>query len=286
LTLAVPSISSVQESTIEIDDAPEMEVIGVSKTVVIKKHAKAVFVFGGDVVVEGRVDGDVGVIGGNVIQKEGGSIGGDVIVIGGGYRPEAVKPLRDAGKQTLVFGIFEDELRELGSDPTSILSPSLSPAFFAQRILSVLFWFAVAFAFSYIAPGAVSRAIVRTDLHTVRVAGFGLAGLITAVVIVIASLSFLPDYLGAVVWLMIFALLMLAYLFGRIVLQLYIGKWMQRRVWATRSYPDSVAILIGTVFWTLLLSIPYVWTLTLLALFAFGVGLVLTGRENRPQSHA
>ena len=110
--------------------------------------------------------------------------------------------------------------------------------------------------------------------------------MIAAVVIVIASLSFLPDYLGAVVWLMIFALLMLAYLFGRIVLQLYIGKWMQRRVWATRSYPDSVAILIGTVFWTLLLSIPYVWTLTLLALFAFGVGLVLTGRENRPQSHA
>ena len=33
---------------IEIDDAPEMEVIGVSKTVVIKRHAKAVFVFGGD----------------------------------------------------------------------------------------------------------------------------------------------------------------------------------------------------------------------------------------------
>ena len=77
-----------------------MEVIAFSKTVIVRKHAKAVFVFGGDVIVEGRVETDVGVIGGNVIQKEGSYIGGDVMVIGGAYRPESPTPLRTAGKET------------------------------------------------------------------------------------------------------------------------------------------------------------------------------------------
>ena len=122
------------ENTIEIQDMPEMEVIAFAKTVVIRKSAKAVFVFGGDVIIEGRVETDVGVIGGNIIQKDGAYIGGDVMAIGGAYRPESATPLREAGKETIVFGIFEEELRQLGQDPTQILSPSMTPAFFAQRV--------------------------------------------------------------------------------------------------------------------------------------------------------
>ena len=95
------------ENTIEIQDMPEMEVIAFAKTVVIRKSAKAVFVFGGDVIIEGRVETDVGVIGGNIIQKDGAYIGGDVMAIGGAYRPESATPLREAGKETVVFGIFE-----------------------------------------------------------------------------------------------------------------------------------------------------------------------------------
>ena len=43
---------------------------------------------GGDVIVEGVVEGDVATIGGSVIQKAGSRIGGDVIVLGGTYRSE------------------------------------------------------------------------------------------------------------------------------------------------------------------------------------------------------
>lgn len=158
------SFTQTAEDTIEIQDMPEMEVIAFAKTVIIRKHAKAVFVFGGDVIVEGRVEMDVGVIGGNVIQKEGAYIGGDVIAVGGAYKPEAASPLRAEGKETVVFGIFEEELRQMGQDPTQILSPHMTPAFFAQRVLSMLFWFVITIAFSTIAPGAVSRAIARTQL--------------------------------------------------------------------------------------------------------------------------
>lgn len=268
------------ENTIEIGDMPEMEVIAFSKTVIIRKHAKAVFVFGGDVIVEGRVEADVGVIGGNVVQRKEGYIGGDVIAIGGAYLPESSAPLRGPGKETVVFGIFEDELRQLGHDPTQILSPSMTPAFFAQRVLAVLFWFIVSLVFSTIAPGAVSRAIARTQLHSIKVAGYGLAGLILAVVGVIAAASVLPDYLSAIVWVMTFVLLVLAYVFGRVALQILSGKAIQRYLLPNRRHSESLAVLYGVVFWTALLSLPYVWTFVLLTLFAVGVGLVLTARSN------
>lgn len=256
-----------------------MEVIAFSKTVIIHGRAKAVFVFGGDVIVKGSVESDVGVIGGNVIQESGAYIGGDVIAIGGAYRPESTTPLRAEGKETVVFGIFEDELRQLGQDPAQVLSPSLTPAFFAQRVLSVLFWFVVTLVFSTIAPGAISRAVARTKLSTLKVAGFGLGGLILSVLGVIAAAGMLPGNLGAVVWVMTFVLLILAYCFGRVTLQILTGKFIQKHLFTNSKQPETFATLYGVVVWTLLLSLPYVWTLVLLTLFAAGIGLVLTARK-------
>lgn len=268
------------DQTIEIQDAPDMEVIAFSKTVVIKSRAKEVFVFGGDVIIEGRVEGDVGVMGGTIIQKEGAYIGGDVIAMGGAYRSESQQPLRAEGKQTVVFGIFEEEIRDLVKNPSQILSPPFTLAFFAQRVLLVLFWFVVTLIVTTIAPGAISRAIARTHLSAAKVAGLGLAGLIASLVLVIVSVSILPEYLSAVVWVMVFALLMLAYLFGRVTLQLSVGKMVQKYLFPNFKQNETIAILIGALIWTVLLSIPYLWTLAHLALFAAGVGLVLTARSN------
>ena len=267
------------ENTIEIQDMPEMEVIAFAKTVVIRKSAKAVFVFGGDVIIEGRVETDVGVIGGNIIQKDGAYIGGDVMAIGGAYRPESATPLREAGKETVVFGIFEEELRQLGQDPAQILSPSMTPAFFAQRVLAVLFWFVITLMLTTVAPGGVSRAIARTQLSSLKVAGFGLGGLIASIFTVIAAASLLPEYLSAIVWVMTFLLLMLAYVFGRVALQILVGKSIQKFLFPNRKHPESLAMLYGVIVWTALLSLPYVWTFVLLTLFAAGVGLVLTARN-------
>ena len=273
---------NADDQVLEINDAAAMQVIAVAKTVVIKKAAKDVFVFGGDVIVEGNVSGDVGVIGGTITQKEGAFIGGDVIVIGGAYKPDGLEPLRNADRETIVFGILEDELKELGQNPTSLLSPSFTPAFFAQRILSMLFWFVVSLGVATIAPGAVSRAIARTKLSGAKVAGLGLAGLIGSLILVVSAFSVLPDYLSVIVWLMVFALLMLAYVFGRVTLQLSIGKYIQKHFLSGYKQNETMAILIGVIVWTTLLSVPYVWTLALLSLFAAGVGLVITARNNLP----
>lgn len=272
--------TSSDNEDLEVNDSPEMSVIAVAKTVIVKHSAKDVFVFGGDVIIEGKVSGDVGVVGGKITQKEGAFIGGDVIVIGGAYKPDGLQPLRTEGKETIVFGILEDELRDLGRNPSSILSPSLTPAFFAQRILSALFWFVVTLGFATIAPGAVSRAIARTSLSPAKIAGLGLAGVIGSLLLVSTASTALPEYLSVIVWLMVVGLLMLAYLFGRVTLQLSIGKYVQKHFLPSYKANETVAILLGVVLWTVLLSLPYIWILAVLAVFAAGVGLVVTARNN------
>jgi hypothetical protein len=143
--LAFSQISQT-DNTIMVDDAPDMEVIAYGKTIIVRKQAKGVLSFGGDVIVEGKVYGDVASVGGSVIQREGAYIGGDVFSVGGAYKPESATPLREPGRETIMFAGYEEEIRGLAQNPTSLLSPSLSPAFFAQRLFSVLFWFVVSLA--------------------------------------------------------------------------------------------------------------------------------------------
>jgi hypothetical protein len=280
-TFAQPQISSdSDDQTMIIEDAPDMNVIAFGKTVIIRKRAKEVFAWGGDIIVEGRVEGDAATLGGSVIQKEGGYIGGAVIVIGGKYRPESNTPLRTEGKETVMIGAFEEEFREMGQNPSSIFAPSLTAAFVAQRALSALFWFVVTLVFATLAPGAVSRAISRFRLTTARILGIGAGAFIGTLIVVIAALRILPDWAGAVVGIMAFVLLMLSYGFGRVALQVSVGKFLQKRLLPQGKHTDSLAILMGVLFWTLVLSMPYVWTLAVFALFSAGVGLVLTARNN------
>lgn len=271
--------TSPDEKTLIVEDAPEMEVYALGKSVIVKKSAKGVLAFGGDIIVEGRVEGDVATIGGSVIQKENAYIGGDVIVFGGSYRTESQTPLRAPGKETVMFGAFEEELRDLAQNPTRIFAPSFTLAFLAQRLLSILFWFIVSLALTTLAPGAVSRAIARFQLSTLKVIAIGFLGFLVTTIGVIVSFSFLPDYLSVIFGLMVFGLLMLAYVFGRVALQVSFGKLLQKYFLSEKNQSETLAILIGVIVWTLLLSVPYVWTFALLALFAAGIGLVLTARS-------
>lgn len=270
-----------EENTVVVDDAPEMEVFSYGKTVIVKNRAKGVLAFGGDVIVEGTVYGDVAAIGGSVIQKEGAYIGGDVIILGGKYKPDSSAPLREAGRETVMYAGYEEELRDLSQNPASLFSPSFTLAFVAQRLLSVLFWFVVSLGLATIAPGAVSRAIARFQLSTVKVVAIGVAAFLATTIVVVGSLSVLPNYLSAVFGLMAFVLLMLAYVFGRVALHVSVGKLLQKYLLGEKNRSETLAILLGVVFWTILLSLPYVWTLALFVLFSAGIGLVLTARSQR-----
>jgi hypothetical protein len=178
-----------------------------------------------------------------------------------------------------MFAVLEDELRELGQNPSKLFAPELTPSFFAIRALSVLFWFIVSFLFATLAPGAVSRAIVRVHLSTLKVSAIGMLTLVLTIAGVMLAIEYLPNYIGASVFLMGLISLMLAFVFGRVALNLSVGKVIQKYIFRNGNRSETVAILLGVLFWTILLSIPYIWTFGVIALFVTGLGLVLTARS-------
>lgn len=276
-----PQIASPnEENTLIVESSPDMEIISFSKKVVVRNEAKGVLVFGSDVVVEGRVEGDVAAIGGSVIQRNGSYIGGDVIVVGGKYMPDSVEPMRGENKQTIIFAAYEDELRAFAQDPLQLFSPTFTVTFFALRLVLLLFWFLLSLGFTTIAPGAVSRAVVRLNLSSAKVVAVGFFTFLGVIVLLLATWKSAPNPVIAVVVGMSALSLSLAYVFGRVALQVAFGKLIQKHLLRDRNRSEALSVLFGAVAWTVLLSIPYLWPLAVLGLFSAGIGLVLTARSN------
>ncbi|MEO6588833.1 MAG: polymer-forming cytoskeletal protein, partial [Pyrinomonadaceae bacterium] len=235
---AQTSLSQPDEKTLVVEEATEMEIFAIGKTVIIKKSAKGVLSLGGDVIVEGRVEGDVATVGGSITQKEDAYIGGDVIILGGNYKHDRELPLRNAEKETVMVAVFEEELRNMSQNPAQILSPNWSWSFLAQRLLSVLFWFLISLGLTTIAPGAVSRAVSRFRISALKIFGLGVIGLFAMTFGVLAAVGYLPGYINAIVGLMALLILILTYVFGRVVMQAVTGKWIQRLIFSDKKQSE------------------------------------------------
>lgn len=272
--------TQTDENTVVIGDAKDNEVFSFGKNVIVREHAKGVLVFGGDAIIEGKVDGDVATIGGSIVQKETAFIGGDVIAFGGAYRPESKNPLRSEGKETVMYAGYEEELREAMKNPSQIFAPSWTLSFFTQRVLLLLFWFVISLGLTTIAPGAISRAVARFQLSTLKVVAFGMLGFLAMTIGVMLSLSFLPGYAYAIILIMAFLMMLVSFVFGRVALQVSVGKRLQKRFFPDRKHSETLALFVGTLVWTVLLSLPYVWVFALILLISASFGLILTARSN------
>lgn len=278
---AHPEITtSEDQGTVIVNDAPEQDVITFGKSVIVIKRAKGVLAVGGDITVEGGVVGDVATIGGNIVQKEGAYIGGEIIAIGGSYKPESSAPLREPGKQTIVLGVFEEELRNFGQNPTSIFAPSFSVGILAQRLLIALVWFVISLVFTTLAPGAVSRAVARVQISSLKIFAIGAVSFLLIATAIVSGSIMLPTYLSATIAFLGAVIVLLGFVFGRVVLQVSAGKLIQKHFLAGNNRSETLALLIGVLAWTLLLSLPYVWLIALFVIFSAGVGLVLTGKTS------
>jgi len=280
------AVTAVERPVVAGNDAPLVvdgesvgDVFGVGRAVVVRGSVqRGVMAFGGDVIVEGRVEGDVAAIGGSVRQREGSFIGGDVIVIGGAYHHGKSAPGRNPASKTVMIAGYEEELRDVARNPASLLTPRLTPAYFGQRLLSVLFWFILSLALTAISPGAVSRAAARLQLTSLRVAVIGLLGAVVFSFGGTVSLRLLPPAFGAVVGVMALLLLLVAYLFGRVVIHAATGRWLQRLLLREEKHSESVALLIGAAVWAVVLALPYVWPFFVAGLVVTSLGLALTAR--------
>jgi hypothetical protein len=262
-----------------VNGTSESDVFGWGQSVVVRGTIKrGVMAFGGDVIVEGTVEGDVATIGGSVIERDGAQVGGDVIVIGGSYRHGANAPGRNPARATVMFTGFELELRNVMRNPASLLAPQWSLTYLGSRVMAVLFWFIAALLLTAVTPGAVSRAVMRLQLTNVRVGIIGFVGSIVMTFGVVAGLSVLPTVIAALVGLAALILILLAYLFGRVAIQAATGQWLQRKFLGEKYRSESVALFIGTIFWAILLSLPYVWPFVGAGLLVASLGLALTAR--------
>ena len=267
------------DSPYVVEGASDTIVYSIGRSLRINGTAKnGAFALGGDVIVQGTVDGDVAAVGGSVIQLEGARINGDVMVIGGTYRPVDKVPLRSPGGQTIMYGGYEQELRTMIRNPKDLLSPRWSARSIGFRILAILFWFIVSMALTAAMPGTITRGITRLQLTSLRVALIGFLGAVAIGPGAILSLRYLPTPISAVVGLMAFLLILIAGLFGRVMIYAATGRWIQRILVKRNKNSEAVALLLGTTFWITLSSLPYVWPFVVAVIWVMSLGLALTAR--------
>ena len=73
-------------------------------------------------------------------------------------------------------------------------------------------------------------------------------------------------------------LILIAGLFGRVIIYAATGRWLQRKFLKAGRNSESVALLLGTSFWITLSSLPYVWPFVVAVVLVTSLGLALTAR--------
>ena len=279
LLFGVASAQNAHDDVVVIEGVNEGTVFGLGNSIRITGTVKqGAMGLGGDVIVEGVVEGDVATIGGSVIQRAGSRIGGDVIVLGGTYRADDTPANRNTAAKTMMYAGYQQELRDMMRNPTGIFTPRWTPTYLGTRLLVVLFWFIVSLAFTAAMPGTISRGVARLQTTGVRVAAIGVISVVVLFAGVPLCLWIMPDPLGVVVGLLALLLLFAANLFGRVVLVAATGRWLQRKYVPIGKNSEAVALLLGTSFWVLVTSLPYVWPFMAAFILIVSFGLALTAR--------
>ena len=92
------------------------------------------------------------------------------------------------------------------------------------------------------------------------------------------SLHYFPTPLSALIGVLALLLIVVAGLFGRVVVFAATGRWLQRKFLPIGRSSESVALLMGTSFWIILSSLPYIWPLVVAVMIVTSLGLALTAR--------
>lgn len=278
---------ATDESPLVVEGVSDTIAYGLGRSIRITGTVRdGAIALGGDVIVQGTVEGDVAAIGGSVIQLPGSRIGGDVIVVGGSYRHDDQLPNRNPSSSTIMYAGYEQELRNMIRNPTEMVSPHWSATYIGLRILAVLFWFVVSLVLTAAMPGTISRGVARLQLTAGRVAIIGFIGAAIIGAGIPFSLHYLPAPLSVLVGLLAFALIVIAGLFGRVVIYAATGRWLQRKCLPLGKHSESAALFMGTAFWILLTSLPYIWPLMVSVLIVTSLGLALTARYGVGWKHS
>ncbi|HYK19572.1 MAG TPA: hypothetical protein VEV42_02485, partial [Pyrinomonadaceae bacterium] len=105
-----------------------------------------------------------------------------------------------------------------------------------------------------------------------------LIGMVAMFAGVVLCLKLIPEPVSVVIGLLALLLWFVAGLFGRVILYAASGRWLQRKYFPVAKHSEAVALLLGTSFWVLLTSLPYVWPFMATFILIISFGLALTAR--------
>ena len=209
---------------------------------------------GGDLIVRGVVEGDVAAIGGSVIQLEGARIGGDVMVVGGAYHHVDQYPNRNPQAMTIMYAGYEQELRNIMRNPERSAGAEVVGGVyrFSFAGCALLVHSLAGFNGRHAGNNQSRHRATSTDkfasgAHRIHWRVGDRCG--RAVCAALSSRRPISALLG----LMALLLILIAALFGRVMIYAATGRWLQRKFLKVGRNSEAVALLPGTVFWITLI---------------------------------
>jgi hypothetical protein len=224
----------------------------------------------GSVEVSGRVDGDVVVLGGDVLLLPTARIGGDVHVLGGVIRtsPGARVQGRMVSYPTASSAMI-----------TLIEGPSLGLGFSSPLVLGTKLALLASWAALLLVLFAASGRQVLETADEIRREPFrnffvGLTGVLALVLTGLFFSAFTGGLVGVPLLVLVILLALLLKLWGMIAVFYALGEWVARRVFRRRLRPLNAATL-GLLVLGLIKFLPWlgIWAWTAASLIGIGASL-------------
>jgi hypothetical protein len=276
--------ASAKEKASTSSFAGRSDVAGVGKDVTIGDHRGDVFLVGGDLRVEGRVNGDVLTVGTNVSFGEQGYVSGDFVGFGGainGLTAEKVGGDAVARPKEGVGAIHGDASILTGwREPFSLLS-------IAVQFSLLVVWFVAAVVLSLIMPREIRSGSLELRTGLLHHFILGLVGF-TSFVLTAVVFSYLVPYLVGIPLLLflgalgvvvkVFGMMAVFHLVGSVLFAAHSREELGKRGWIRGDLALTIA---GLIVLGLLRLIPVVGTAIWMTASVLGIGAALSTRFGR-----
>lgn len=238
----------------------EVVIFGGNLVVMGKIYGDAI-VFGGRCRLDGEISGDIVVIGGDASLGPEAELNGDVVLIGGELEREPGSVIR--GEQVELAGLFKD----MGLPGLTLFGAGLGLIFWLSTLVMFLF---IALLTAVLFPNQLESVadLVRREPAPSLAAGF--LGLLAAVVVIVVLAV---TILGIPVAILLAVGMVALQYFGRAAICLSIGRWIFDRTGIRWAFPFW-GMAVGYLAIRLVELIPFVGGVVRLLLFIAGLGCV------------